>query len=86
MYVDGVLQADQDALSNVAYNAEKASIGKNTDSGSQYFDGRIDEVRFASSARSGEWIEAQFKSQGNTFNTFGGEESQSGGGRWYGTR
>lgn len=39
--------------------------------GDGYFPGRVDEVRISSAVRSASWINAQYRSMGSSFNTFG---------------
>jgi hypothetical protein len=41
------------------------------------FDGTIDEVTFSNTIRSDDWIAAQYKSQADTFITYGGEQENS---------
>lgn len=42
---------------------------------SEYFKGRIDEVRWSKTIRSQDWIKAQYSSMNDTFMTYGSEES-----------
>ncbi len=50
-------------------------IGRQGNGSSSYYtNGVIDEVRFASIARSADWMTAEYKSMANTMNTIGGEE------------
>jgi hypothetical protein len=55
-------------------------IGAISDGSGQYarsqheFDGSIDEVRVSNTAKSADWIEAQYESMSDSFITFGNEE------------
>lgn len=83
IYVDGVATSTIDtnwhyvvATTGTGLNASDLDIGRRE--GSTYFDGIVDEVRISSTARSAEWIEAQYKSMMDDFISFGGEENQEG--------
>ena len=47
-----------------------------------HIDGIIDEVRISNTARSAEWIEAQYKSMTDDYVSFGAEELRTPGGNW----
>ncbi|MBU1045829.1 DUF2341 domain-containing protein, partial [Patescibacteria group bacterium] len=83
IYVNGVATTTIDTTwryaavtTGTGLNASDLDIGRRE--GGTYFDGIIDEVRISSAARSGEWIEAQYKSMTDTYITYGSEENQEG--------
>lgn len=83
IYVDGVQQTT-DGL--VAFlngdtpntNPQSAAIGSDEDLSTAYYDGKADEVRIESAARSAQWINAQYASEAGSFTSFGGEERATG--------
>ncbi|RJQ13687.1 DUF2341 domain-containing protein [Candidatus Parcubacteria bacterium] len=56
-------------------NSNEDIFGTSPHDLTQDFDGKIDEIRFSSTARSNSWILAEYKNGVNTFNSFGSEES-----------
>ncbi len=87
LYVNGVL-LDSSTYSGTLRNytsSEPYMIGRADPNGAcssgNYawcMDGKIDEVRVSSIARSADWIEAEYASDSNSMNTFGNEESRNG--------
>jgi len=77
--VDGVPQATSGSV-NFALsttpdtNSTNGALGSNDDGTGPFFDGLIDEARVASTARSADWIVAQYRSMTDAFITFGSEE------------
>ena len=83
IYVDGVATTTIDTnwryvtvTTDTGLDASDLDIGRRE--GGTYFDGIIDEVRFSSTARSAEWIEAQYLSMTDAYITYGSEENQEG--------
>jgi hypothetical protein len=72
LYVDGVQKNTGSSTTPINNGTDIISIGRH--SSGYYFNGTIDEVRLSNSVRSGEWIEAQYKSLTDTFNSYGIEE------------
>ena len=75
LYVNGDTSSGTTTGSGVGVNGD-SYIGLRNGS-SSYWTGGIDEVRITNVARSADWVEAQYKSQTDTFNTFGIEETYS---------
>jgi hypothetical protein len=73
IYINGVLDATVTDNNNITPNAAALSIGINN--GNEPFPGLVDEVQISNVARSGEWIEAEYKTQNNQMNTFAAEET-----------
>ena len=60
-----------DATGTISTDADPLRLsGPDAASGYPNFKGGIDESRVSSSVRSADWIEAQYLSQSNTFNTY----------------
>ena len=85
IYVDGVAQPTVSgtgvrltapATSNS--NSERAVIGTNEDFGSNEFGGVIDEARLSDTARSADWIAAQYASMTDNFVTYGYQQTVAG--------
>ncbi|MBU3964325.1 DUF2341 domain-containing protein [Patescibacteria group bacterium] len=83
IYVNGIATTTIDTnwryvvvTTDTGLNASDLDIGRRE--GATYFDGIMDEVRISSSARSAEWIEAQYLSMTDTYITYGAEENQEG--------
>jgi hypothetical protein len=76
IYVDGVLNQQQARSGSISTNSFGLAIGENLEQTGRYWDGLIDEIRISNSARSLEWIEAEFNNQNSpdTFMTFGPEQ------------
>ena len=78
LYIDGALASYKDTTmgsgSLVTDAAQNMLIGNRPDE-TRTFDGRIDEVRISNAVRSADWIEANYLTQNNAFNTFGSEEA-----------
>ncbi|MDA2923343.1 DUF2341 domain-containing protein [Acidobacteria bacterium AH-259-L09] len=84
LYVDGMQKAALNLPGQTIGDYDTTNglgLGDKVETG-QPFKGQIDEVRISNVARSADWIAAQHKSMNLTFNTFGGEESQSTGATW----
>jgi hypothetical protein len=80
IYVNGVAQATSGAISmpGIAFPATgsaSSQIGSNDAGGTSYFDGRIDEARIATAARSAGWVLADYRAMTNAFVTMGGAQS-----------
>ena len=76
-YVDGVDRTTDPVCDPLNGNSFHVYIGRSS-AGSDFFDGRIDEVRISSLIRSPEWIAAQYQSMSGAFATFGPAESNCG--------
>jgi uncharacterized repeat protein (TIGR01451 family) len=79
IYVDGVSQSLSDSPSFGApttsdVNSAVAALGSEDDGTAYYFNGRIDEARVAATARSSDWVAAQYASMTDGFITYGGQE------------
>ena len=81
IYVNGVAQATSGAISMPGWHclprhgSASSQIGSNDAGGTSYFDGRIDEARIATAARSAGWVLADYRAMTNTFVTMGGAQS-----------
>ena len=83
LYVDGIPQA---TLSSVGFaattspssNAWRGVLGRNESNYARLFDGRLDEVRLADSARTAAWIKAQYASMTDSFVTYGARQTVAG--------
>ncbi|MDD1670920.1 MAG: DUF2341 domain-containing protein, partial [Methanomicrobiales archaeon] len=76
-YINGALDNTEPSFTMALANTpEQIAIGW-SGQGDQYFDGRIDEVRLSSTARSAEWIATEYNNQNSpsTFSSLGSEES-----------
>ncbi|MCP4198121.1 MAG: DUF2341 domain-containing protein [Proteobacteria bacterium] len=71
----GIVDFTDSTTSNTP--AASAHIGANDDGQSSFFDGIIDEVRISRTARSADWIKAQYLSMTDSFVLFGDEEQKS---------
>ena len=83
VYVDGVAQALSGAVSftNTATpntDSSYGAIGSNEAGANSFFDGSIDEVRIADTARSADWMAAQYATQSDRFVTFSNEQTVAG--------
>lgn len=76
IYIDGVQQT-------LSFNGTIPSTIQNSDTNlrigdfgnlHRYWNGDIDEVRISTNAQTPDWIAASYKTENNTFNTFGSEE------------
>ena len=80
LYENGV-ETNRDSTAPAGYAVDNVAgniyIGTSDDI-TKDFDGTIDEVRISNTARSAEWIEAQYKSMTDDFITFGSEEKAPG--------
>ncbi|MEK6282045.1 MAG: DUF2341 domain-containing protein [Acidobacteriota bacterium] len=65
MYVDGVLRStgSSAAITSTIRNTYNLTLGTNSGSSADYFNGSLDEVRVSNSARSADWIQTQFNNQ-----------------------
>ena len=80
MYINGVEKTlVQQAGSNVAVNTTETTasqIGRNVVA-NLFLVGSVDEVKVSNSVRSAGWNAAEYKSESDTFNTFGSQEAYS---------
>jgi hypothetical protein len=74
-YINGVDVASMSATGNITSSTEDLLIGKRYDN--RFYEGRIDEPRVSTVARSAAWIQAEYNNQSNpgTFHTLGIQES-----------
>lgn len=87
-YVDGVASGSVYDISNLNGQSMDNSLpfcmGARCPSGaSSFYTGSLDEVRISASARSADWIKAEYNSGAGLMNNFSGEESYTGPGVWY---
>ncbi|MFL7793507.1 MAG: DUF2341 domain-containing protein, partial [Anaerolineae bacterium] len=82
IYVNGVPQPLSDppsfndpTTSNA--NSIDAALGSEDNGSAFFFDGRIDEARVAATARSADWVAAQYASMNDNFITYGSQEDTS---------
>jgi len=74
LYIDGNLKASQTGAGRNVSNTSTFSIGsKNPPLLEDFFNGTIDEVWIANTARSGEWVKAQNQSMNDRYIRFEGE-------------
>ena len=84
IYVNGVVTSTLAAdawqyvtvTTGTAENASNFDIGRTADT--NYLEGKIDEVRLSQTARSADWITADYNSTNNSLLTYGSEETGSG--------
>ena len=79
MYIDGVAQTlsfNQTMPSSVLGSAATLKIGQFGGALDRPWNGSLDEVRMSTNIQSAAWIAASYKSEANTFNTLGSEETQ----------
>ena len=76
-YVDGVDRTTDSVCEILVNNGFELYIGR-TSGGSDYFSGRIDEVRVSSIIRSAEWIVAQYQSMTDGLATLGAPQNNCG--------
>ncbi|MDD5164295.1 MAG: DUF2341 domain-containing protein [Patescibacteria group bacterium] len=84
IYVNGVVTSTLAAdawqyvtvTTGTAENASNFDIGRTADT--NYLEGKIDEVRISQTARSADWITADYNSTNNSLLTYGSEETGSG--------
>ena len=80
LYTDGVQAGSMSKTGNLRENSWETWAGNNpnitNDANWGSMDGKLDEIRVSSVARSADWLAAQYKSQTNNFNTFGAEQTQ----------
>ncbi|KKS54543.1 MAG: hypothetical protein UV21_C0006G0001, partial [candidate division WWE3 bacterium GW2011_GWD2_42_34] len=77
VYKDSVLVKTSTDLNKPLPNGANGwRIGRRHDSGNaaNMWDGLIDEVRISNTVRSGDWVEAIYKSEKDTLNTYGAEQ------------
>jgi len=76
IYIDGQLNQQTARSGSISANSAALTIGANLEQGGRYWDGMIDEVRISNTARSSEWIKAEYNNQNSpgTFMSFGSEE------------
>lgn len=76
IYVDGSEDASQSSSGPLNATGDVVLVGNNATHPSRVFQGRIDEVRISSVARSAEWMQLQNRSMRDAgFVTIGGEET-----------
>jgi hypothetical protein len=73
IYINGTFVTSATLTQNVVANANDFSVGRNG-TGTEYFDGVIDEVRMSNTFRTADWIEANYNSEMNTMVTYGIQE------------
>jgi hypothetical protein len=74
MYVDGVDRTTDSTLTPLVAGNQSLRFGREE---TEFFLGRIDEIRIAPVARSADWMAAQFLSMSDAFVTFGGAEDRA---------
>ncbi len=76
VYVNGLFETSVDKTGDIGYSSAFFRIGAAFEftGVNQHFNGLIDEVQISNTARSANWIAAQFKSENDTFNSFGNEQ------------
>jgi hypothetical protein len=75
VYVNGNKETMTGAAAYTTDTADSFCIGQGWST--EAFDGTIDEVKFSNMIRSDDWIAAQYKSEADTFITYGGEQENS---------
>jgi len=80
IYQDAIAQADTLSFTDITYGSDGVRIGSDwaNNNATAYFKGTTDEVRFSNSARSIEWIEAEYKTMTDTYLTYGSKEYSPG--------
>ena len=73
LYINGVAGSTTPSHSSTTTGNGNNYIGTRVPSGNP-FDGRLDEMRVAATARSANWISAQYASMNGTFSTLGNEQ------------
>jgi len=74
LYFDGVDRTDNSTVDSPSVSTETLRIGALGETERDYFYGVIDEVRVADTARSSDWISAQYESMIDRFITYGSQE------------
>jgi hypothetical protein len=80
LYINGALatlSTSTAGTGSIDTNANNLLIGKVADN-TRFFKGTIDEVRVSNTARSAEWIEAEYKTMTDTYLTYGTKENSPG--------
>jgi len=75
LYLNGSLDASQAQSGTIFNSTGGLQLGTRT-TGTNRFDGAVDEARVSTVPRSANWIKAQYLSMTDTFITFGTEEAQ----------
>jgi len=78
LYLDGGNLTERDApVGAIPTSTSPLNIGKSTTIywGSNFFNGRIDELRISNTERSAQWVKASYLSGNDTLLTYGGQES-----------
>jgi len=75
VYQDGQLKESQDRAITIDYGTGGNLVLGATGSGGSPLTGMLDEVHVYDEAKGSEWISASYKTQSNSFLSFGGEES-----------
>lgn len=73
MYVDGIDRTSDGTLSPLLAGTQSLRFGRET---TEFFLGRIDEIRISASARSADWMAAQYLSMTDSFLEFGPSEDR----------
>jgi hypothetical protein len=73
MFVDGVDRTTDPSLSALVAGTQSLRFGRES---AEFFLGRIDEIRIAPTARSADWMAAQFLSMSDAFVEFGPSEGR----------
>lgn len=79
IYINGVLDktaADSCSITNTSVET-MIGAGDNGGTSENNFDGVIDEGRVSNTARSGDWVKAEYLTSSDQMNTYGAEESQT---------
>jgi len=74
LYVDGNLKASTGSAGQNVTNTSTFSIGSKNSLNDDFFDGTIDEVRIAKTARNADWIKASYLTMNDDFIAYGSEE------------
>lgn len=76
IYINGALNQQQARSGSIVTNSFDLAIGENLEQTGRHWDGMIDEVRISDTARSLEWIKAEYNNQNSpdTFMSFGTEQ------------
>ena len=73
LYLNGVQQVKTANSGSIFNSDDDLSIGA-YNAGDSRLDGKLDEVRVSNTARSADWVEAQYLSQNNSLATYGSEQ------------
>jgi hypothetical protein len=73
LYINGALDSVTPETGTMAVNNEDLLIGDSRVGGNEPWNGKLDEIRISNSARTGDWIKAEYLTGTNAMNTFGPE-------------